>query len=41
MDENYNIPVERDDLLFTVEMALFKAQRLWPKKYACRAITTG
>ena len=33
MDENYNIPVERDDLLFTVEMALFKAERLWPKKY--------
>ena len=33
MDEKYNIPVERDDLLFTVEMALFKAQRLWPKKY--------
>ncbi|MDD9990853.1 MAG: hypothetical protein OXP75_03550 [Rhodospirillales bacterium] len=33
MDENYNIPVARDALLFTVEMALFKAQRLWPKKY--------
>ncbi len=32
MDENYNIPVEREDLLFTVEFALFKAERSWPKK---------
>ena len=33
MDEKYDRPVSRDDLLFTVEMALFKAERLWPKKY--------
>ena len=33
MDEKYDIPVERSDLLFTVEMALRKAERLWPKKY--------
>ena len=32
MDEKYDIPVERSDLLFTVEMALLKAKRLWPKK---------
>ncbi len=32
MDENYTRPVSRDDLLFTVEMALRKASRLWPKK---------
>ena len=34
MDENYTRPVSRDDLLFTVEMALRKASRLWPKKRA-------
>ena len=28
MDEAYDIPVERSDLLFTVEMALLKAERL-------------
>ena len=33
MDENYDIPVERGDLLFTVEMALRKAEGLWPRKY--------
>ena len=32
MDENYDRPVSRDDLLFTVEMALRKASRFWPKK---------
>ena len=32
MDENYNRPISRGDLLFTVEMALSKAERLWPKK---------
>ena len=32
MDENYSRPVSRDDMLFTVEMALRKASRLWPKK---------
>ena len=31
MDENYNCPITRDDLLFTIEMALRKAERLWPK----------
>ena len=33
MDEIYNRPVSRDDLLFTIEMALRKAERFWPKKY--------
>ena len=32
MDENYDRPVSRGDLLFTVEMALRKAERFWPKK---------
>ena len=32
MDESYDRPVSRDDLLFTVEMALRKASRFWPKK---------
>ena len=32
MDENYDRPVSRDDLRFTVEMALRKASKLWPKK---------
>ena len=32
MEEHYDRPVSRDDLLFTVEMALRKARRLWPKK---------
>ena len=34
MDESYDRPVSRDDLLFTVEMALRKASRFWPKKRA-------
>ena len=34
MDDNYNYnrPISRGDLLFTVEMALRKAERFWPKK---------
>ena len=32
MEENFDRPIPRDDLLFTVEMALRKASRLWPKK---------
>ena len=32
MDEKYDRPVSRGDLLFTVEMALRKAERFWPKK---------
>ena len=32
MDDNYDRPVSRGDLLFTVEMALRKAERFWPKK---------
>ena len=32
MDEEYDRPVARSDLLFTVEMALRKASCLWPKK---------
>ena len=32
MDDEYDRPVERGDLLFTVEMALRKAERFWPKK---------
>ena len=34
MDENYDRPVSRADLLFSVEMALRKAERFWPKKRA-------
>ena len=32
MSEKYDRPVSREDLLFTVEMALRKASKLWPKK---------
>lgn len=32
MDENHDRPVSRDDLLFDVEMALRKAERVWPRK---------
>ena len=32
MDEKYDRPVSRGDLLFTVEFALLKAERAWPKK---------
>ena len=32
MDENYNRPISRGDLLFTIEMALRKAERYWPRK---------
>ena len=32
MDDRYNRPITRDDLLFTIEMALRKAERYWPKK---------
>ena len=31
MSEKHNVPVSRDELLFDVEMALGKAERLWPK----------
>ena len=33
MNENHDRPVSRDDLLFTVEMALRKASKLWPKRH--------
>ena len=33
MDDQYDQPVPRGDLLFTVEMALRKASRFWPKKH--------
>ena len=32
LSEKYDRPVSREDLLFTVEMALRKASKLWPKK---------
>ena len=32
MNEKYDRPVSRGDLLFTIEMALRKAERSWPKK---------
>ena len=32
MSEKYDRPVSREDLLFTVEMALRKASKLWPRK---------
>ena len=31
MSEKHDIPVSREELLFDVEMALSKAERLWPK----------
>ena len=33
MSEKYDRPVSREDLLFTVEMALRKASKLWPKRH--------
>ena len=33
MNDNYDIPVERSDLLFTIEMALLEAESFWPRKY--------
>ena len=33
MSEKYNRPISREDLLFTVEMALRKASKLWPKRH--------
>ena len=32
MPEDPNIPISRDDLTFTVHMALRKAEHLWPKR---------
>ena len=32
MSENYDLAISREDPLFTVEMALRKASRLWPKR---------
>ena len=32
MPNDHNIPISRDDLTFTVHMALRKAERLWPKR---------
>ena len=33
MSENHNHhTVAREDLLFSVKMAIFKARRLWPKR---------
>ena len=31
--DEHRIPVPRDDLKFTVEMALKKARRIWPRKH--------
>ena len=31
MNEKHNLPVSRDELLFDVEMALRKAEKLWPR----------
>ena len=31
MNENHDRPVSREDLLFDVEMALLRAERVWPK----------
>ena len=31
MSEKYNVPVSHDELVFDVEMALSKAEKLWPK----------
>lgn len=32
MEEQYDRPISRRDLLFTVEMALKKARRFWPRR---------
>ena len=32
MSEKFDRPVSREDLLFTIERALRKASKLWPKK---------
>ena len=32
MSEREDRPVSRDETLFTIEMALFKARGLWPKR---------
>ncbi|MDE3263318.1 MAG: hypothetical protein OYL41_15205 [Acidobacteriota bacterium] len=32
MNDEYDRPVTRGDLVFTVEMALREAEHLWPKK---------
>ena len=32
MPNDHKIPISRDDLTFTVHMALRKAERLWPKR---------
>ena len=32
MNEEYTCPISREDLLFTVEMALRKVERRWPKR---------
>ena len=32
MDENYNRPISRGDLLLTIETALRKAAPFWPRK---------
>ena len=32
MPNDHDLPVSRDDLLFTVHMALRKAERLWPRR---------
>ena len=31
-DERQDRPVSRDETLFTIEMALFKARGLWPRR---------
>ncbi|MCY4408705.1 MAG: hypothetical protein OXC15_20240 [Rhodospirillaceae bacterium] len=33
MSEKFNRPISREDLLSTVEMALRKASRLWPRRH--------
>ena len=32
MERKYTCPVSREDLVFSVDMALRKASRFWPKK---------
>ena len=32
MERKHTIPVSRDDLVFSVDMALRKTERFWPKK---------
>ncbi len=33
MHKEYSLPAPRDEVLFDIEMALSKEEKLWPKRY--------